>query len=248
MDPSRLDSDDWLDGTSVYLLTMRGRSPYARFSGAGTAFNYYEAVGFDRNPVMSTAVGPWSASAGPEGVAVGCFGWLDVENGQVSNAQANGDILVFVLPVANDYNLWERAYIRQTQMLPGSANAPAEWNGDKIYSQGTYVLSSGFVYYSRLSANSGNEPGTNPTWWGQQPFPQEVVRPNVRCGTVVAGVFSPKFPNGGVAGSRVYADPANGLPYASNPDGSLVATPYTLLQNGDSQCRLRMSSFIPPIN
>lgn len=170
-----------------------------RYSGAGTAFDYPEAIGFNRQPFASVCVGPWTCCAGPNGVAVGCFGWLDVESGQVTNQQVAGGILVFVLPVANDYNLWERAYI----------NYPVD---------------------------------------GVPPFPQEIVRPYVRCGAAVAGVFSPKFPSGAQAGALVYADPATGLPYGENLTGAFVATPYTTLQSGPPNCRLRVSSFVKPVN
>ncbi|MGC8517916.1 MAG: hypothetical protein ACP5P4_05225 [Steroidobacteraceae bacterium] len=202
---------------------MNAAQRISRYSGAGTAFDYPEAIGFNRQPFASVCVGDWTCCAGPAGTAVGCFGWLDAESGQVTNYYYEpvtnngalvydasgqltfstnpipGAILVFVLPVANDYNLWERAYI-------------------------SYPVN------------------------GVPPFSQEVVRPYVRCGAAVAGVFSPKFPNGGQVGTQVYANPYTGLPYSGDTAGTLIATPYTLLQNGAPNGRLRMSSYVNPFN
>jgi hypothetical protein len=81
---------------------------------------------------------------------------------------------------------------------------------------------------------------------GAPPFTLQIIRPGVRCTLAVSGVFSPKFADGGEFGTRVYTDPATGLAYSGNVTGSLTATPYTLLQSGGPNRRLRMSSFVQP--
>lgn len=171
----------------------------ARLDGAGTWFDYPEAIGFGRQPFASFVSGPWMCVAGPQGVAAGAFCWVDCGTGEVSNVQADGTLMGFALPHANPYNMWERVYIQ------------------------------------------------NPVN-GSPPFPQQITRPGVRCVVASAGVFSPKFPYGGQVGTRVYTDPATGLPYSGNVTGTYVATSYTLLQSGGPGCRLRMSSFVQPFN
>jgi hypothetical protein len=169
-------------------------------TGAGTWFDYPDCIGLSRQPFASMVAGPWAASAGPQGCAVGAFGWIDVATGIVTNQFSAGQLLVFTLPHANPYNLWERVFIQP------------------------------------------RDPST-----GLPPFSQEVVRPGVRLVTAIAGVFSPKFPAGGIAGARVYADPTTGLPYAGNLTGALRPTPYTLMQSGGCGRNLRISSFVPPL-
>lgn len=166
-------------------------------TGAGTPFDYPEAVGFSRQPFCSLLSGPFMCVAGQQGVAAGTFCWVDVDTGETSNVQAPNTLLGFVLPHANPYNLWERVYIK----------FPVD---------------------------------------GVPPFPQQITRPGVRCDIAAAGVFSPKFPNGGQVGTRVFADPATGLPYSGNVTGTYIATPWTLMQSGGPGYRLRMSNFIKP--
>lgn len=137
--------------------------------------------------------------AGPAGVAVGAFCWVNPDTGEASNVQAAGTLIGFCLPHANPYNLWERVAIQ-------------------------YPVN------------------------GSPPFPQQIVRPGVRCVVACAGVFSPKFPLGGQVGTRVFTDPATGLPYSGNVTGANVATSYTLIQSGGPSCRLRMSSFVQPFS
>lgn len=168
-------------------------------SGAGTAFDYPEAIGFSRQPFASLACGPWGPVAGAAGLAIGTFCWLDPATGEASNAHAPNTLFGFVLPLSNPYNLWERVY--------------TQWPVN-----------------------------------GVPPFPQQIIRPGVACVIAGAGVFSPRFPNGGQVGTQVFADPATGLPYSGNTTGTYVATPWTLMQSGGPGARLRMSSFIQPFN
>ena len=65
-------------------------SQYDIATGANTWFDYPECIGFSRQPFMSITVGPWQCVAGPNGCAVGCFGWVNPDIGQVSNVQSEG--------------------------------------------------------------------------------------------------------------------------------------------------------------
>lgn len=172
----------------------------AQFAGAGTAFDWVEASGFGRQPYASLTSGSWMCVAGPQGVAIGAFCWVDPDTGQVNSTLSDGALLGFVLPLANSYNLWERV----------------------------------FMQYPNRSL--------------QPPFPQQLIRPGVACVVAQSGVFAPKFPLGGQVGTRVFTDPATGLPYSGNVTGTYVATPWTLAQSGGPGARLRMSTFIKPFN
>jgi hypothetical protein len=76
--------------------------------------------------------------------------------------------------------------------------------------------------------------------------PLLMLRAGLGCVVAVAGDFLTRFPLGAQAGSRVYTDPASGLPYGANP-GGFIATPWTVLQSGGCNALLRMSSFVQPI-
>jgi hypothetical protein len=99
----------------------------AHYGGAGTAFDWPEADGFGRQPFASLSCGPWSPVAGPAGLAIGAFAWLDPDTGQATNTFAPNTLLGFVLPLANPYNRWQRAFVQPgvpfAQMLirPGVA-------------------------------------------------------------------------------------------------------------------------------
>lgn len=84
-------------------------STAARLAGAGTPFNWPQAIGYTREPYASFPAGAWGLIAGSEGLALGRFGWADPDSGQVSNVLAVGAALGFVLSVFNLYN-WQRAY------------------------------------------------------------------------------------------------------------------------------------------
>lgn len=174
-------------------------SRLAPYDGAGTAYDWPEAIGFGRQPFVSITAGPFSPVAGPLGLTIGAFCWFDPDTGETNNVQSDGTLMGFVLPLANRYNLWERVYTQ-------------------------YPID------------------------GVPPFPQQIIRPNVACVIAQSGVFSPKFPNGGQVGCQVFTDPTTGLPYAGNTTGGYIATPWTLMQSGGPNSRLRMSSFIQPFN
>ncbi|MGA7539856.1 MAG: hypothetical protein WBW93_13935 [Steroidobacteraceae bacterium] len=115
----------------------------------------------------------------------------------------------------------------------------------------TNVQSAGFLGFVLPLANRYNlweRVYTQYPMDGVPPFPQQIIRPGIACVLAVSGVFAPKFPNGGGAGSQVFTDPATGLPYAGNTTGTYVATPWTLLQSGGVGARLRMSTFVQPFN
>lgn len=78
-------------------------------AGAGTPFEWWPSIGYDRQPYASVVAGPWALTAGPDGVQIGVFGWADPDTGQVSNTQIAGGLLGFVLPVVGMYN-WQRAF------------------------------------------------------------------------------------------------------------------------------------------
>lgn len=87
---------------------MRGMNP-GRLAGAGSPFNWPASIGYARQPYASFPAGPWRCIAGPEGVALGIFGWVDPNTHEVSNVQTEGAHLVFVLPVVGMWN-WNRCY------------------------------------------------------------------------------------------------------------------------------------------
>lgn len=165
-----------------------------RLQGAGTPFEWPIAVGHGRAPFASFPAGPAGCVAGPQGVVLGIFGWVDRTTLQVSNVQAGGAQLGFVLPT---FNMWNLQRVKP-QWIEGFGR-------------------------------------------------QLLLRPGLECVVAVAGDFLTQFPLGGQAGSQVFADPATGIPYANNP-GGLVATPWTLMQNGGCNAQLRISSFVKPVN
>jgi hypothetical protein len=169
-----------------------------RLQGAGTPFEWPEATGFGRAPFAAYIAGPGGVVAGPDGVALGIFGWVDPASLQVSNLFTSGFQLGFVLPVFNGWN-WQRVY-RQCPPVPCSG-APTLW----------------------------------------------ILRPGLGCVIAVQGDFLTQFPEGAQAGAQVFADPATGLPYTSNP-GGYIATPWTAMQGAGCNCSARISSFAAPVN
>lgn len=176
---------------------MWDRPTAARRSGAGTPFDWHQAIGFDRQPYAQIPSGAWQLTAGPNGVQLGIFGWADPHSGQVSNVEIAGGALGFVLPVIGMYN-WQRVFLQ------------------------------------------ANALGCGP--------PAFILRQGMQCILAAAGDFLTRFALGAQAGQRVYVDPATGLPYGGN-SGGLVATPWTVMQEG---CRcnavLRISSFAAPLS
>ena len=250
----------------------------AFFSGAGTPFDFPEAVGYSRQPFAAAPGAPWQAVAGPNGAAIGSFGWLDTDTGQINNVYAAGQLLVFVLPLWNPYNSWERTYVQQPiygNIFNGLAITTANstqldvsqvtrgylrlgsplfganiQGGTTVADLGTYTWQTGGTITMSLPA-TGDSVGPQTVTATQPsnacPFSQLIVRPGLECVGTVSGVYSPKFPLGGQLGVRVFADPETGLPYAGNP-GGYQPTPYTLMQSGGPGSRLRMSSFVSPLN
>lgn len=80
-----------------------------RLEGAGTPFNWPQAIGYGRAPFANLTAGAWALTAGAAGLQLGIFGWADPNSGQVSNAQIAGGLLGFVLPVPQMRN-WQRCY------------------------------------------------------------------------------------------------------------------------------------------
>jgi hypothetical protein len=189
----------------------------ARLAGAGTPFEWYQANGYGRQPFANVVSGPWQLTAGPNGVQLGIFGWADPNTGEVSNQYIPGGALGFVLPVRQMWN-WQRAYPQCTPPYP----------------------------------------------------PGIILRPGMQCVLAAIGDFLTRFPLGGEAGNQVWTDPNTGQPYAAsagenlstdsgliivtqggNPistqSGGFVATPWTLMQNGGCNSKLRISSFVKPV-
>lgn len=69
------------------------------YSGGGTPFDWPLFIGYGRPPYASVDAGPFALTAGPNGLAVGAFAWVNPVNGQASNAQVEGGKFGFVLPV-----------------------------------------------------------------------------------------------------------------------------------------------------
>lgn len=88
---------------------MRGFATHGRLEGAGTPFEWPAAVGYSRQPFTNLVSGAWALTAGPNGCALGIFGWADPNSGEVSNAQITGGALGFVLPVRGMWN-WQGVY------------------------------------------------------------------------------------------------------------------------------------------
>jgi len=88
---------------------MRGYVPLGKFAGAGTPFEWPQAIGHDRQPFASFPCGTGQLTAGPDGLALAIFGWVDPSTFEVSNAQMPEGLLGFVLPVIGAWR-WDRAY------------------------------------------------------------------------------------------------------------------------------------------
>lgn len=79
------------------------------YAGAGTPFQNYEAIGYDRQPFACYSAGLNQLQATASGLMMGVFGWADPAAGLVSNAYTAGFVLGFVLPTFNGWN-WQRCY------------------------------------------------------------------------------------------------------------------------------------------
>jgi hypothetical protein len=160
--------------------------------GAGTPFNYPEAIGYQRAPFSNVIAGDSGLTASPNGVAINLFAWADPNSGLVSNAFTPGFLIGLVLPIL--------------------------WAGDPRRT---------FVQFG-------------------SPFPLRLIRSGLGVAMASAGNFRTRFAGGGQAGSRVWADPVTGLPYADSNSGAYIATPWTLMQSGGCNASLQISSFAEP--
>lgn len=192
----------------------------ARLDGAGTPFDWPEAIGYGRQPFVSMPSGAWMCVAGPDGLAVGAFCWVDPDTGEASNVQAEGALLGFALPVANPYNLWERAFIR----APCGLNPFAQ----QIVRPGVQcviAIAGDFIVKFPQGGAAGSKIGASP--FTGLPYtggcPSFVTDSD---GEIVFDSY----------GNPVIASVAT------------IPTPWTLAQGGGPGSRLRMSSFIQPFN
>jgi hypothetical protein len=96
---------------------VRGATP-GRLEGAGTPFDWPQAIGFGRQPYASLVAGAARlTAAATTGVAAGQFGWADPVTGQVANVFTAGWALGFVLPPRQWWN-WQRAYTQRGPFGP----------------------------------------------------------------------------------------------------------------------------------
>ena len=86
---------------------MRSGGTPGKLEGAGTPFNWPNAIGYGRAPFANLVAGPGALTAGPDGVQMGIFGWADPVTGRVANARSDGALLGFVLPIRGMWN-WQR--------------------------------------------------------------------------------------------------------------------------------------------
>ena len=187
----------------------------ARRFGAGSPFNWPVAIGYERAPFSSY---PGSCVAGPNGVAIGIFAWVN-EAGQVSNVQSAEAQLCFVIPVINAY-IWQRVY----PSYPSTFVNPCTGEPYNV---------SGYP----------TDPYDN-----QSPWPLRVIRSGNEVIAASLGTFNTRFVAGGQVGSQVWTDPGTGLAYASQADPSYIATPWTLMQSGAAGAVLRIQSLTAPLS
>src|SRR5579875_229436 len=88
---------------------MRAMQSSGRQYGAGSPFHWFPELGYGRPPFASLVAGAGGITAGPNGVALGLFGWVDPTTLEVSNVASAGALLGFVLPTFDRWN-WQRAY------------------------------------------------------------------------------------------------------------------------------------------
>jgi hypothetical protein len=213
---------------------------FSQFDGAGTAFDYVEAIGRSRQPFCSLTVGAGACVAGPNGLAIGAFCWVDPNTGQASNT------LVGNTMTASAAILEASDIVSGSGASSASGNASIAETADAISAAG--VTSSGLLFGFVLPLENTYNLWERAFIRKELPFAQMIIRPGVECTISSQGAFRTKFPNGGSVGDRVYADPATGLPYSGPERASFIPTQWTLAQNGPPGARLLMSSFIKPFN
>jgi hypothetical protein len=172
--------------------------------------------GHGRSPYACFTAGSWGCTAGPNGLVVGCFGWVNPANQEVSNQQNSG-ILGFVIPGPWMFGPWGWS-IAFVQPPPYAWYPPA-------FVPGGY--------------STPIQPQENPPEYSQL-----VVRPGQGVIIQVAGDVKARFPLGAQAGNQVWTDPGSGLPYTSNVTGGYVETPWTAVQNGGCNALVRMTTTI----
>jgi len=74
-----------------------------------------------------------------------------------------------------------------------------------------------------------------------------ILRPGMPCVLAVQGDFYTPFPNGAVAGAKVWADPLYGIAYCAD-GGGYIQTPWVCMQNLPGGGPARISSFATPFN
>jgi hypothetical protein len=67
------------------------------------------SLGYSRPPFTNLVAGAGALTAGPNGVALARFGWVDPSSGEVSNVWTAGWALGFVLPIYDLWN-WQRVF------------------------------------------------------------------------------------------------------------------------------------------
>lgn len=100
------------------------REPY--YAGGGTPWDWPLFNGYGRPPHTTLTVGGFALSAGPNGVAIGTFAWVDPDTGEVSNTQIPNGPMGFVLPVVRIWDPMEATSTRingflQRVIRPGLA-------------------------------------------------------------------------------------------------------------------------------
>lgn len=135
-----------------------------RANGAGTPFDWPEAIGYGRQPFACVPAGRGALTAGPDGAVFGIFGWADPVTGEVSNSLIDGGFLGIVLPIVQWWN-WQRAYpqrgpdcSRQIVLRPGTALVLAS-QGDFIVRFPLPVQAGAAVY---VDPATGLPYGANP--------------------------------------------------------------------------------------
>lgn len=147
----------------------------AYYSGGGTPFDWAPFIGYGRPPYASIVVGPFAILAGPSGVAVGSFGWVDPGSGLVTNSLVEGAPLGFVLPLVflGDPNVatWSVANgFRQRVLRSGMACAVAAKGDFRMHFQrggnaGTRVYVDGLTGLPYAEGTFSEAPDYIPTPW-----------------------------------------------------------------------------------
>ena len=140
-------------------MLRAGFTPGA-LEGAGTPFNWPEAIGYGRQPYASFTAGQNQCVAGPNGVAMGIFGWVSPAPppapAPVSNLKPeSGGLLVFVLPTFNAWN-WQRCFPQRS--------APPVGNQLILRAGLEVVVAVAGDFYTRfpLGAQAGSQVWTDP--------------------------------------------------------------------------------------